>query len=620
MGNQPNITVIVPTINAEKELPTLLGCLHNQTMQADEIMVVDSASDDKTETICSSDPNVKYIRIKREEYDHGGTRDMAVRRAAGDIVVFLTQDALPADDDFLLNLTSPIIKGEAAISTGRQLPRQGATHMEALVREFNYPAQSFIRSKDDISRLGIKTFFCSDVCCAYDREVFLKLGGFEHPLQTNEDMFFAAKAINNGYKIAYAADARVYHSHNFGLVEQFKRNYIQGYEIARHNNLLSKVPLESEGKRLVKHVSLGLIRQGQVLSLPRFAADCAARLAGSKCGRLAYKLNATNEQRKHSLSRLLNKEDLQITGRKKPVACVLMSTYNGERYLQQQIDSLYTQQDVDICIVARDDGSTDSTLNILDCNATEKECFSWYADGHLGSARSFLNLISNAPEAEYYALCDQDDVWDKDKLKCAIEMLETADPAKPALYYSNLRVVDENLSFHRNAHGKPWVMRNKYSALVDVAATGCTVVFNKALCDLLKARMPKECKMHDEWIFMVCSFFGTVIYDFEPHISYRQHSSNVLGTHLDGYSLRWVKQKLRRTKEESWLPRSVNANSLLEEYRDLLTDKEIRKIEKVADCNRSILKRINLLTDLGIHGRSIKTDIKYRIKVITGKA
>lgn len=611
MGNQPSITVIVPTINAEKELPLLIERLHSQTLQADEIMVVDSASDDKTESICRNDPAVKYIRIKREEYDHGGTRDMAARKAAGDIVVFLTQDALPADDDFLLNLTSPIIKGEAAISTGRQLPRHGATRMEALVREFNYPAQSFFRSKDDIPRLGIKTFFSSDVCCAYDKEIFLKLGGFEHPLKTNEDMFFAAKAINNGYKVAYAADARVYHSHNFSLKEQYKRNYVQGYEIARHDELLSGVPLESEGMKLVKYVSKGLLKHGRIISFCHFGFDCVARLAGSKRGRAAYRKKEAHREAPAEGSGSVT-DDATV--------CVLMSTYNGEKYLQQQIDSLYAQKDLTVRILVRDDGSSDATQSILTHNQESNNRFCWYTNGHLGSAASFLDLIAAAPEADYYALCDQDDVWDDDKLKCAVEMLAQNDQKKPLLYYSNLRVVDEDLGFHRNAHERPWVMKNKYSALVDVVATGCTMVFNRPLLELLRDRMPQACKMHDEWIYLVCRFFGQTIYDYEPHISYRQHSSNVLGLQLNKYSLSWLKRKIARVYEENWHPRSVNAQSFYVSYSDVLSEKDLKKVAKVAAYKGTIKGKIALLTDAGIHGRSLVTDLKYRLKVITGKA
>ena len=282
------ISVIIPTLNAEKELPSLLQKLHNQNVKIDEIIVVDSASDDGTIEICKRDSAIKVIKIERKMFDHGHTRDLALRESIGDIVVFLTQDALPVNEFFLENLISPLSDCKVAVSTGRQLPKSTASEMEKLIRLFNYPDESHIRSKADISKMGIKTFFCSDVCAAYNRETYFKIGGFEYPIKTNEDMFFAAKAIQKGYYVAYAAEAMVFHSHNFSLREQYKRNYIQGYEIEKHRYLLGDVSQESEGKRLVVFVSKRLISKGKMISFFRFGFDCLARLSGSKAGRRAY--------------------------------------------------------------------------------------------------------------------------------------------------------------------------------------------------------------------------------------------------------------------------------------------------------------------------------------------
>ena len=214
---------------------------------------------------------------------------MALRASGGDIAVFLTQDAIPADEDFLEKLTAPLKDKSVAVATGRQLPKPEASAMEKLVRSFNYPAESHIRSGDDLPRLGIKTFFCSDVCAAYTREIYLALGGFDYPLKTNEDMFFAARAIHAGYRIAYAAEAQVYHSHNLSLREQYQRNYAQGYEIERHRALLGGVRQESEGLKLVKYVSRELLRRGKLLSFVCFGFDCCARLLGSRAGKQAYR-------------------------------------------------------------------------------------------------------------------------------------------------------------------------------------------------------------------------------------------------------------------------------------------------------------------------------------------
>ena len=282
------ISVIIPTLNAEKELPVLLRALQAQKQHVDELIVVDSASDDRTVDICKSDPNIKLLHVERDSFDHGRTRDMALRKSTGEIVVFLTQDALPANDVFLTHLIAPISEDRVAVSTGRQIPKSDATLMEKYIREFNYPPKSSIRSKDDLPKMGIKTFFCSDVCAAYNREIYMKLGGFDYPIKTNEDMFFAAKAINAGYRIAYSADACVFHSHNLSLKEQYKRNYIQGYEIERHRNELNNTIQELEGLKLVRFVSRELLKKGRIGSFVHFGFDCVARLAGSRAGKRAY--------------------------------------------------------------------------------------------------------------------------------------------------------------------------------------------------------------------------------------------------------------------------------------------------------------------------------------------
>ena len=279
--------MIIPTLNAEKELPALLEGLSAQTVQPDEVIVIDSESGDRTVQIAEA-AGAKVMTVRRKDFDHGKTRDTALQASSGDTVVFLTQDAVPADEHFLENLIRPLGEEKAAVATGRQLPKADATPMEKLVRAFNYPAESHIRSEEDVPRMGIKAFFCSDVCAAYSREIYQALGGFDYPLKTNEDMFYAAQAIRGGYRVAYAADAKVFHSHNFTLKEQYRRNKIQGYEIARHRDVLGDVSQESEGMKLVKSVSLGLLKQGRVISFLHFGLDCCARLLGSRAGRKAY--------------------------------------------------------------------------------------------------------------------------------------------------------------------------------------------------------------------------------------------------------------------------------------------------------------------------------------------
>ena len=282
----PKVTVVIPTLNAERYMTELLAAIHRQTLQPCEIIVVDSDSNDRTAEICREDGDVKLIRIEREDFDHGGTRDMAFRCSNGDFVVFFSQDALPFDPESLMRLTERLGKDGIAVCTGRQIARDDAGVIEKLVRAYNYPDTGNVRSKKDLPQLGIKTYFCSNSFSAYDRKIYLELGGFEHDVLSNEDMLYAAKAINNGYKAAYCADAKVYHSHDHSLAELFRRHFREGYEIERHRDQLGNISLESEGMRMVRTVGSRLLRQGRVLSFLRFGTQCTARLLGNRTGRL----------------------------------------------------------------------------------------------------------------------------------------------------------------------------------------------------------------------------------------------------------------------------------------------------------------------------------------------
>lgn len=284
------LSVIIPTLNAGKELTKLIDMIDVQSVRPDEIIVVDSASEDETVDICRKNDSIRLIQIDRKDFDHGRTRDMALKESIGDIVIFLTQDAIPADSYLIQNLIKPILIDDTiALSTGRQLPKSDASYMERFVRDYNYPEKSRVRSKEDIEELGIKTFFCSDVCCAYNRKVYYELGGFDYPIKTNEDMFFAAKVINAGYRISYTANAMVYHSHNLTLKEQYKRNFIQGYEIEKRKELLAVGSVQGEGMKLVRYVSGRLLAKWHILSFIRFFFDCCARKFGHSAGVKAYR-------------------------------------------------------------------------------------------------------------------------------------------------------------------------------------------------------------------------------------------------------------------------------------------------------------------------------------------
>ena len=160
----------------------------------------------------------RIFHMTRENFDHGGARNMGAGYSEADILIFMTQDAVPADERLVEHLVHALTsgahgpgtpaKGAVAVAYARQLPREDCGIIERYTRQFNYPDEGCVKSREDIPRLGIKTFFCSDVCAAYRRDLFEQLGGFESPVIFNEDMFFAAHAVQEGYKVAYAADAR----------------------------------------------------------------------------------------------------------------------------------------------------------------------------------------------------------------------------------------------------------------------------------------------------------------------------------------------------------------------------------------------------------------------------
>lgn len=282
-----DISIIIPTLNAEHEIEALLIALDRQSIQPNEILVVDSASEDGTIELIRKHKGVRLLQIDRQDFNHGGTRDLALRESRGDFVCFLTQDAVPVSDDYLELLVAPMVDdSEIALVSGRQLPKADARRFEQLVRGFNYPDSSSVRSKRDLKKYGIKTFFASDTCSAYRRTAYLECGGFDH-VNTNEDMLMAARFIASGLKVAYEPRAEVYHSHNLTPSQQFARNRAVGFFLETHADELMHTSEIGEGGRLAKMVSLQLLREGSLGEFVAFGVDCCARLLGNRAGRRA---------------------------------------------------------------------------------------------------------------------------------------------------------------------------------------------------------------------------------------------------------------------------------------------------------------------------------------------
>lgn len=278
------ISVIIPTLNAEKSIQTLLTALATQSITPDEVIVIDSSSEDNTASICAAFDIVRFISISREDFDHGGTRDMAAKLSIGNYILFMTQDALPADNYYIENIIRPLSKKDIPMVSGRQCPRNDARYIEKLTRIFNYPRNDFIRSEKDIDKYGIKTFFASDVCAAYRRKEYEKVGGFPCPLLVGEDIVMAAKFIYAGYSIAYAANAKVIHSHNFSLKQQFRRNFDIGVCLSLYGKYFDNIPLNHEGLKMVKFILKKLSIEKQFWEMSYYIMECATKLLGNKLG------------------------------------------------------------------------------------------------------------------------------------------------------------------------------------------------------------------------------------------------------------------------------------------------------------------------------------------------
>lgn len=281
------ISLIIPTLNAGEELDVLLEKMLAQSCPPDEIVIVDSESGDAAPQRAEKYPQVKVIPIRRTEFDHGGTRDMALRSCSGEVVLFMTQDAIPADAHYVEKLIAMLDDPRVAAVGGRQIARPDATRQEQLVRAHNYPQTSRVWDAKAIQTMGVRAFMISDCCAAYKREAYLAVGGFDHPIMTNEDMLMAQKLLEAGYAIAYCGEAAVIHSHNMTLRQQFRRNYIVGRTMKRYEERFCHVQEMGEGTKLAKTVLLQLLKEGRLLSGAAFCMDCTARLLGNRLGRWA---------------------------------------------------------------------------------------------------------------------------------------------------------------------------------------------------------------------------------------------------------------------------------------------------------------------------------------------
>lgn len=279
--------VAIPVLNPGPAAQELAASIGRQTMRPAEVLVLDSESTDGwVEPFARAGARVQ--KVARREFDHGGTRNLGLAAAgAADAIVFLTQDALPAADDAFERLLAPLQDPRVAAVCGRQLPRPGARGYECHARLFNYPARSDVRGAEDIPRLGVKAAFISNSFAAYRVSALREIGGFPERTIFGEDTIAVAELLRRGWKLAYAADAAVYHSHDYTVGQEFRRYFDVGVFHARERGYVELLGGPSgEGLRFVRS-EIAALRSEQVpLATLRVVARNGVRWIGYRLGRV----------------------------------------------------------------------------------------------------------------------------------------------------------------------------------------------------------------------------------------------------------------------------------------------------------------------------------------------
>ncbi len=287
----PRVVLVIPVRNGAPFLERMLPALRAQRLQPDRILVIDSASrDDGAARWRAFGARVEVIDAA--DFNHGGTRGWAATLEEADVLVYMTQDAIPVPPDALSNLVAGLYAAEdVGVAYGRQLPHPGAGVLARHARAFNYPAQGRIKRMADAAELGIKTCFSSDAFCAYRVDALRAVGGFPQDVIGSEDAHVAGRMLLDGYAVNYVADAEAWHSHDYTIAEEFRRYFDIGVFYAREDWIAARFGTAGgEGGRFVRSELAALRREGQSWKIPGALLRSAAKLLGYRLGHLERRL------------------------------------------------------------------------------------------------------------------------------------------------------------------------------------------------------------------------------------------------------------------------------------------------------------------------------------------
>ncbi|MDD7409788.1 glycosyltransferase [Fusobacterium gastrosuis] len=289
-----------------------------------------------------------------------------------------------------------------------------------------------------------------------------------------------------------------------------------------------------------------------------------------------------------------------------------MSTYNGELYLKEQINSILEQEDVKVDIWIRDDGSVDSTVQIINDYMKEYSNIKYYTGKNLKSAQSFIDLLYTIEGYDYYAFADQDDVWYRRKLIEGIKYLKD----DYHLYGCKKEIVNENLEVLNKKDEYPKCLELGVTIL-RCKISGCTMIFDRFLKNKLMEYRPQVVTMHDSWVLKVACCVGKVYFDSNKYILYRQHSKNVVGAKQDLLNL-WKKRIKNLKKRKKNLTRIKMAEELYRGYSKYLNDKEKEHLYNFINSRNSFKDRIKVIFSNFIKGDSYLDTIILKIIILLG--
>lgn len=280
------VTIVIPTYNAGEKFRECAVMISKQTANIQQVLIIDSESKDSTVQI-SKDLGFTVVSIHKKEFGHGRTRQFALEQSNTNVVVFMTQDALLADENAITKLVDSLESDkEIGAVYGRQLPYPNTGIIGSFARLNNYQEYSFVNVFADKKEKGIKTAFLSDSFAAYKKDILLEIGGFPKHINFGEDMFVAAKMLMSGYKTAYCSEAKVYHSHDYNLKEEFDRCVEIGRLHKREHWLLNTFgKAEGEGLKFVVNEAKYLLKNGKWYYLPKAFAHNVVKFLGYKIGK-----------------------------------------------------------------------------------------------------------------------------------------------------------------------------------------------------------------------------------------------------------------------------------------------------------------------------------------------